>query len=91
MKICKAISKEYKYGILNSITEEFQKDWMLCLKSLLNSIHTLHDCSICLSGVKFNVKKMLLVFFKITNDIIGITQQTKTHEEHKIIWCLSHE
>ena len=63
---------------------------MLCLKSLLNSIHNLHDCSICLSGVKSNVKKMLLVFFKITNDIIGITQQTKTHEEHKIIWCLSH-
>ena len=84
MKIQKVISKDYKYGILNSITEEFQKDWMLCLKSIhfLNSIHTLHDCSICLSCVKSSVKKELLVFFKITNDIIGITQQTKTHEEH---------
>ena len=35
---------------------EFQKDWMLCLKSIhfSNSFYTLQDCTICLSGVKSN-------------------------------------
>ena len=80
---------------------EFQKDWMLCLKSIhfSNTFYTLQDCSIWLSGVKSNggkwkisgglgkkfpydlqkvikqlniITREFLVFYKITNDVIGI-------------------